>query len=88
MHGRKKPSGINAVLEYLKCEPDKLVMFGDRVYTDIVFGNFNGMLTVLTQPFTHKNDVKTASNIRRNEIELVKKLISEGYHPPKHDMVQ
>ena len=39
-------------------------MVGDRLLTDVVFGNLHGMLTVHTQPLTLEGDNKVARAIR------------------------
>ncbi|KAG0479348.1 hypothetical protein HPP92_010206 [Vanilla planifolia] len=50
-HEQKKPSGTAAEIEnYFGCPASNLVMVGDRHFTDIVYGNVNGFLTVLTEP--------------------------------------
>lgn len=51
-HNSKKPAGIEKVTEYFECAPSELAMVGDRLFTDVVFGNLNGMVTIATQPFT------------------------------------
>lgn len=84
IHNRKKPSGIDAVKNYFGCNPQELVMFGDRVFTDIVFGNRYSMLTIMTALLTPEGDNQTAAKIRQYEIPLIKKWISKGVKPPKH----
>ena len=50
-HNEKKPGGLREVLEHFHVEdPAMLCMVGDRLLTDIVFGNLYGMLTVHTLP--------------------------------------
>jgi len=83
-HLWKKPGGIRAVTDYFGCSPKDLVMFGDRILTDIVFGNRYGMLTVHTAFLTEEGDNKTAAKIRRKEIPLMRKLYQEGYRAPIH----
>ncbi|KAK6919656.1 PGP phosphatase, mitochondrial/chloroplastic [Dillenia turbinata] len=52
-HQVKKPAGTSEDIErHFGCESEKLVMVGDRRFTDIVFGNRNGFLTILTDPLT------------------------------------
>jgi phosphatidylglycerophosphatase GEP4 len=60
-HAEKKPGGLSEVLAHFGLDdPAKICMVGDRLLTDIVFGNLHGMLTVHTLPFpdppTHNND--------------------------------
>lgn len=83
LHDQKKPSGINAVPEYFNCNPSELVMFGDRIITDVVFGNRYGMLTVYTDPLTGKGD---NTKIRKYELALIEKLIRSGKTAPNHPM--
>ena len=50
-HDEKKPGGLAEVLNHFKLEdPSTLCMVGDRLLTDVVFGNLHGMLTVHTLP--------------------------------------
>jgi len=84
-HNRKKPSGIESVIDYFKCDTSELVCIGDRILTDIVFGNFGGMLTVYTEPVTDKESTKIASRIRRYEIRLMEKFMDQGIKAPEHE---
>ena len=56
-------------------EPSELCMVGDRLLTDVVFGNLHGMLTVHTLPLCtgedNKGDNKIASWIRSAENKLM-----------------
>jgi len=83
-HTRKKPGGIDAVMAYFNCRPDELIMCGDRVFTDVVFGNRYGMLTILTTLLTEKGDNPAARRARRYEIPLMKKWMGNGIRPPPH----
>lgn len=83
-HKLKKPLGINPVLEYFKCKPEELVMFGDRIFTDIVFGNKYGMLTVHTALLTEEGDNPVAAKIRKYEIPLIKSWARNRIRPPPH----
>jgi phosphatidylglycerophosphatase GEP4 len=50
-HVEKKPGGINETLDYFQLtDASRICIIGDRILTDIVFGNLYGMLTVHTQP--------------------------------------
>jgi len=67
-HRGKKPAGIEDVLAHFEIkDPTKLVMIGDRVFTDVAFGNRYGMLTVLVQPFTLEGDNYIAKKLRNWE---------------------
>eukprot|EP00903_Cladosiphon_okamuranus_P022084 g20307.t3 len=71
-HDEKKPGGIAQVLAFFEGkEPeggpvrlDELCFVGDRLLTDVVFGNLHGMLTVHTQPLTLKGDNRPAAVFR------------------------
>lgn len=50
-HDVKKPGGLDEVLTHFNIDdPAALCMIGDRLLTDIVFGNLYSMLTVHTLP--------------------------------------
>ncbi len=80
-HDRKKPGGIEAVAEYFECGQKKIAVFGDRLSTDIVFGNRYGMYTVLVDPFTTENDNKGAIKVRGFERGYLTLLQNAGFKP-------
>lgn len=46
-HKRKKPAGgCKEIRKRFNCEAHEVVTVGDRLLTDVVFGNVNGMVTV------------------------------------------
>ncbi|EXB92421.1 hypothetical protein L484_021405 [Morus notabilis] len=52
-HRVKKPAGSAEEIEmHFGCKSSELIMVGDRPLTDIVYGNMNGFLTVLTEPLS------------------------------------
>ncbi|KAG9138467.1 hypothetical protein Leryth_012744 [Lithospermum erythrorhizon] len=52
-HMVKKPAGTAEEIErHFGCESSRLIMIGDRPFTDIVYGNKNGFLTILTNPLS------------------------------------
>jgi HAD superfamily phosphatase (TIGR01668 family) len=55
---RRKPSpaAFSLALEYLNSEPEKTMMVGDRVLTDIIGANHLGIKTVLVAPLDKKTD--------------------------------
>jgi HAD superfamily phosphatase (TIGR01668 family) len=55
---RRKPSpaAFLLALEYLGSEPEKTMMVGDRVLTDIIGANQIGLKTVLVAPLDRKTD--------------------------------
>lgn len=47
VHKHKKPAGgCQEITQRFQCEAHEVVAVGDRLLTDVVFGNLNGMLTV------------------------------------------
>lgn len=52
-HAEKKPGGLQEVLAHFQLtDPATICVVGDRLLTDIVFGNLHGMLTIHTLPFS------------------------------------
>lgn len=50
-HDEKKPGGLQEVLQHFALEdPASVCILGDRILTDVVFGNLHGLLTVHTLP--------------------------------------
>ena len=50
-HDEKKPGGLHEVLEHFALEnPAEICVVGDRLLTDVVFGNLHGMLSVHCLP--------------------------------------
>jgi phosphatidylglycerophosphatase GEP4 len=75
-HDEKKPGGLEEVLRHFGMEdPAAICMVGDRLLTDVVFGNLYGMLTVHTLPLCqgedNANDNKIASVIRSGENKML-----------------
>lgn len=68
-HDEKKPGGLAESLEHFQLtDPASLCMVGDRLLTDIVFGNLHGMLTIHVLPLCkgadNKRDNWTAKVLR------------------------
>lgn len=68
-HDEKKPGGLDEVLAHFDMDdPAALCMIGDRLLTDVVFGNLYQMLTVHTLPLCkgaeNKDDNKPSKIIR------------------------
>ena len=56
-HDEKKPGGSSEVLSHFQMDdPAKICMIGDRLLTDVVFGNLHGMLTIHTLPLCEGAD--------------------------------
>lgn len=89
-HATKKPGAIPEVLDYFKkvagpetSERD-LCIVGDRLLTDVMWGNGCGMLTVHTQILTAAGDNKVASVVRRVEGRVGRVLRARGWEAPPH----
>ncbi|TFJ81634.1 hypothetical protein NSK_006885 [Nannochloropsis salina CCMP1776] len=88
-HAVKKPGAIPEVLEHFKkeCGPDTtyedLCIIGDRLLTDVMWGNFAGMLTVHTQILTPEGDNKVAAIVRRLENGF-SRILSPRWSAPSH----
>ncbi len=69
-HREKKPGGLEELMDHFPHvdSPSQLCMVGDRLLTDIVFGNLHGMLTVHTLPLCsgeeNSKDNKVAKVVR------------------------
>ena len=75
-HNEKKPGGLSEVMEHFALrDPAKICIVGDRLLTDVVFGNLHGMLTVHTLPLCkgkdNRNDNMIASVVRLAENTLL-----------------
>jgi phosphatidylglycerophosphatase GEP4 len=56
-HDVKKPHGANALFEHLKpLKPHEIAVIGDRILTDIVYANQNGMMSILTWEILSTNN--------------------------------
>ncbi|KAG6473175.1 hypothetical protein ZIOFF_067087 [Zingiber officinale] len=84
----KKPSGTAEDIErYFGCPASLLVMVGDRVFTDVVYGNKHGFLTILTDPFNLSGEPFIVKQVRKLERLLVNYWRKKGHQPPKHDLL-
>ncbi|XP_042441547.1 phosphatidylglycerophosphate phosphatase 1, chloroplastic/mitochondrial isoform X2 [Zingiber officinale] len=87
-HEVKKPSGTAEDIErYFGCPASLLVMVGDRVFTDVVYGNKHGFLTILTDPFNLSGEPFIVKQVRKLERLLVNYWRKKGHQPPKHDLL-
>lgn len=64
----QKPEGIEDVKKHFKdfCSPEEIVVIGDRYFTDILFGNSMGSLTIKTDiitPYGENSFVKMVIDI-------------------------
>lgn len=68
-HVHKKPKCLDEVLAHFggSISPGQICMVGDRLLTDVMFGNMHGMITVLVSPLSIKRDHFVAVLIRSFE---------------------
>ncbi|KAJ3158424.1 hypothetical protein HDU86_002893 [Geranomyces michiganensis] len=84
-HEIKKPSGGELIPTHVGHPPAAIAVIGDRLFTDIVYGNTSGMMTIyVTQIVTEQGDNPFAAVIRRMERPLLRWLQARGIKPPKH----
>ncbi|KAL7552861.1 hypothetical protein ACHAWF_016106 [Thalassiosira exigua] len=76
-HLDKKPGGLEEAMQHFPGvrEPSQLCMVGDRLLTDVLFGNLHGMLTVHILPLCtgaeNKNDNTVAKVVRTVENKIM-----------------
>jgi phosphatidylglycerophosphatase GEP4 len=72
-HSEKKPSGGQALAKHLHPTPANQTAFvGDRILTDVLFGNRNGNLTIWTRKvITEEGDNKAALVVNIDTISSV-----------------
>ncbi|KAI8983699.1 mitochondrial PGP phosphatase-domain-containing protein [Pilobolus umbonatus] len=85
-HSQKKPSGGEYLKQHLyPLSPQEVAFTGDRIFTDIVFGNLNGNLTIWTKKIvTEKGDNKAALWMRRLEHKFIHFLQKMDVKAPPH----
>ncbi|KAI5066742.1 hypothetical protein GOP47_0017270 [Adiantum capillus-veneris] len=87
-HGSKKPDGSPGELEkHFGCDASLLVMVGDRYFTDVVYGNRNGLLTFITKPLTLEGEPLVVKQVRALEEFLVRRWREKGIMPVKHKLM-
>ncbi|KAG5459569.1 MAG: hypothetical protein BJ554DRAFT_17 [Olpidium bornovanus] len=80
------PSADDASLEDV--QPHEVTFIGDRIFTDVAFGNANGMVTIWTrQAITEEGDNFVAKMLRRFEHHLLRFLLAREVRPPSHRVV-
>eukprot|EP00041_Stephanoeca_diplocostata_P008731 m.129154 g.129154 ORF g.129154 m.129154 type:complete len:182 (-) comp17453_c0_seq21:975-1520(-) len=88
-HGTKKPMGFETISAHFATgTPEQLVMVGDRIFTDVVFGNSNGMLTIKTEPLTTHGDNAAVRLVRELENIFVYVLGVAGVVAPPHILIE
>ena len=87
-HAKKKPDGDRQELEeYFNCKVEQLVMVGDRLLTDMVYGNRLGMLTIMPEPITTRGEPVTVKWSRALERRLDRRYCRKGIKPLAHPLV-
>ncbi|KAK1282228.1 hypothetical protein QJS10_CPB22g01177 [Acorus calamus] len=88
-HGIKKPAGSAEDIEkYFGYAASHVIMVGDRHFTDIIYGNRNGLLTILTEPLSLSEDPFIIQQVRKLETYLVTRWHQQGLKPPNHSLLQ
>ncbi|KAJ3178532.1 hypothetical protein HDU85_005139 [Gaertneriomyces sp. JEL0708] len=86
-HKLKKPADYSVPPSHFGLRGDQIAVVGDRVLTDIVYGNLGGMVTIWCRDIvTEKGDNWFAAKIRRVEWKLVEILQQWGVKPPATDV--
>ncbi|CAL0308281.1 unnamed protein product [Lupinus luteus] len=81
-HRMKKPDGTAEEIEkHFGCESSQLIMVGDRPFTDIVYGNRNGFLTILTEPLSLTEEPSIVKQVRKLETSFVTYWSRKGLKP-------
>ncbi|OMO60809.1 HAD-superfamily hydrolase, subfamily IIIA [Corchorus olitorius] len=87
-HRVKKPAGTAEEVEkHFGCKSSQLIMVGDRPFTDIVYGNRNGFLTILTEPLSLVEEPFIVRQVRKLELVLVKHWFRRGSKPISHNLL-
>ncbi|EPS69917.1 haloacid dehalogenase superfamily protein, partial [Genlisea aurea] len=87
-HCEKKPVGTADEIErHFRCESSRLIMVGDRIFTDVVYGNRNGFFTILTDPLTSAEEPLIVRQVRLVEMRILKQWLRQGLTPPHHKLV-
>ncbi|KAK8469378.1 hypothetical protein PHAVU_005G057920 [Phaseolus vulgaris] len=81
-HRVKKPAGTAEEIEkHFGCEASRLIMVGDRPFTDIVYGNRNGFLTILTEPLSLVEEPFIVKQVRKLETSFLRYWSRRGLKP-------
>ncbi|KAL3638287.1 hypothetical protein CASFOL_017658 [Castilleja foliolosa] len=87
-HGVKKPAGAAEEIEnHFGCKSSRLIMVGDRPFTDIVYGNRNGFFTILTEPLSLAEEPLIVRQVRLLEVAIVKLWSKKGVMPISHELL-
>ncbi|KAJ1671942.1 hypothetical protein IWW47_000768 [Coemansia sp. RSA 2052] len=86
-HSVKKPGCGKEILDALAkgAKPEEIAVVGDRLATDVVLANSNGMLAIWTKDIiTEKGDNSVAMVLRSLEHRVYEILKSRNVQPPAH----
>ncbi|CAA0808673.1 haloacid dehalogenase (HAD) superfamily protein [Striga hermonthica] len=87
-HRVKKPAGTAEEIEkHFGCKSSRLVMVGDRPFTDIVYGNRNGFFTILTEPLSLAEEPLIVRQVRLLEVAIVRQMSKKGLMPITHELL-
>ncbi|KAJ1563820.1 hypothetical protein HK405_000650, partial [Cladochytrium tenue] len=79
-----KPAGSSELGSLVNAHPSEVAVVGDRVLTDIVFGNLAGCTTILVRDLvTTEGDNWAAAQVRWMERKVLSLLIRAGVEPPQ-----
>jgi len=87
-HKNKKPFGVKVVKNYFGGDLSNVVMIGDRIFTDIVFGNRYGMLTILCDQLNLENRGRIDRWILNFEEFLLRRMKKKGISPLSHKLAK
>ncbi|KAF3793384.1 Uncharacterized protein EJ110_NYTH09353 [Nymphaea thermarum] len=84
----KKPAGsADDIEKHFGYSASFLVMVGDRVLTDIVYGNRNGFLTILTEPLNSTEEPFAVKQVRKLETYLLDLWRRKGLKAKSHPLM-
>ncbi|CAA6658166.1 unnamed protein product [Spirodela intermedia] len=87
-HVTKKPAGtVDEIEQYFGCSASQLIMVGDRCFTDVVYGNRNGFLTILTEPLNLSEEPLVVQLVRKLEQHLLTCWRKKGLKPLEHSLL-
>ncbi|XWS44474.1 hypothetical protein CRYUN_Cryun15aG0047900 [Craigia yunnanensis] len=87
-HRVKKPAGTAEEIEkHFGCKSSQLIMVGDRPFTDIVYGNRNGFLTILTEPLSLVEEPFIVRQVRKLELTIVNWWFRRDLKPISHNLL-
>lgn len=87
-HRDKKPAGTAEEIEkHFGSESSRIIMVGDRPFTDIVYGNRNGFFTILTEPLSLEGEPLIVQQVRSLEVALVNRWSGKGLKAINHRLL-